>query len=341
MKLSCTPATLKTPLQTVSKAIATKAPIPILTGILFEARGDKLTMFATDLEQSVKAVLDGVEMLEEGRAVVPKALSGILAKLPAGPVTLTVANYTLSIEYQGGKVNLQTMDPDEFPAMPEVVGEPWTLDFDMRKVAFAAMKDDSRRVFQAVHCNLEEGEFVATDTHRLAIWKGEARPGMGSYNAPAEFLAKVPVGSALRFSSNMVAAEHGEYTYVSRLIDGQFPNYRQVIPQSFATKVKVKRDEVAGCLERADLVSDKVSLRFSGDTLDIAARGETSELKESLACEVAGNELSMWFVARLLLEGLRWCPEDVELGFNGPLSPCMLMPGAEWQSLVLPVRVEQ
>jgi len=349
MKFSTTPVNLKPALSTVSKIVPSKASIPILSGILFEAAGDKLTLSATDLEQSIKGSVDGIEILEPGRTVIPKQFLPILNKLPNVPIMVEVNNNKLTVEYNKNTFSLSCMDAEEFPAIQEFEGIEYTLDFNPKKVSFAASKDINRPIFMVAHFNLEAGEIVATDTHKMAIQKTKAVPGAGQYNVPASFIEKLPVGTVMKFGNNQVAAYFEDYVYTSRLLSGTYPNYKAVISKDFVTKVKVKTSELLDTLERVSLIANSglerqvVKINISGMMITVSTITETGNIQEFVAAFIEGDDLTINFAPALLVDALK-CVDgnsEVTIDLGGPLSPATIQPGEEWQCIVLPVRVSE
>lgn len=342
MKFTTTPSNLKQTLQTVSKIAPAKPSIPILSGVLFEAtelHGDKLTLSANDLDQSIKGTVEGVEIYEAGRFVAPRQFLNVLAKLPNEPVIFESDGKKIDIKYRDNKFSLNCFDAEEFPQMPEVEGVSWKMDFDPQKVAFVASKDESRPILTTIHFNLDDGDIVCTDTHRLVLAKVQAVENGGKYNIPASFVSKLPMGAELKFGNNMVSAQYGEFVYSTRLIEGTYPNYKQIIPSEFSTKVKVNVGWLVNSVERAMLIHKVVKLEFSGFVINISAESENGSMNESMTAYIEGEELRLAVNATYLKESLSCCKDEVLLGLSGTLKPMIINPGSEWQSIMVPVRM--
>ena len=342
MKFTCTPSTIKNTLQTVSKIAPSKPSYPILSGVLLAVQGNAITMSATDLDQSIKATVDGIEVYGEGSIVVPKRFLEVLSKLPNETVIFEVddkaSGKQLTIQYGKNKFNLNCFDTEEFPQMPEVEGLAWKMDFDPKKVAFAAAKDEVRGpVFQAVHIDMEAGYAVAMSNPVFAIQKIPFIEGGGAYNIPAGFINKLPAGTELMFGSNMVAAISGNYVHTSRLIGGKYFNYKQILDREPTTTVKISALELLETVERAALIKNAVSFSFSGFTATVSASSEEGSVQETLAAEIEGGDIEVMISAAQLIEFLKWVDGDFVIGFTGVKSPAIVMPGEDWSGVLVPL----
>lgn len=338
MKFTCLPSTIKNTLQTVSKIAPSKPSLPILSGVLLAVQGNAITMRATDLDQSIRATVNGIEVYSDGSIVVPKKFLEVLNKLPNETVIFESDGAKMTIQYGKNKFNLNCFDAEKFPQMPEVEGLAWKMDFDPKKVAFAASKEQSRPIFMAVHLNLQGGDIVATDTHRIALIKTTATENGGAYNVPAEFLVKIPVGAVLKFGENMVSAQYDEFVFSSRIMDGTYPNYKMIFSDEFSTEVNVSANDLGNAVQRAQLIKETAKFEISKDGITISAKSESGSTTETIAAEVTGDNLTITFPTQQIIDALKCCPEEVTLGFGGALSPVTVMPGGEWQGIILPMR---
>ncbi len=349
MKFSTTPANLKPALTTVAKIVPTKANVPILSGILFEAAGDKLTLSTTDLEQSIKGTVDGIEVLEPGKTVIPKRIIDVLAKLPQhNPAIFEIDpdNRRLTIQYgdfnKPSSFTMGTFDADEFPALPEVEGVKFKMDFDPKKVAFAAADSkEAIAIFQAVHFDLEGGYVVASDKKQVAVQKIEAIPKGGKYNVMPSFISKLAPGTELIFSNNMVSAESEGFVYTSRLLNGKYVDYQRLFRSDFTTTARIKTADLRDTLERAKLITEFVPLEFSGMTVNVSIKEESGTMTEVLIADIQGDDLKINLNINYLLNYLRYVPDEVELLFNGSLDPVYIMPDENWQGIFFPIIVRE
>jgi len=351
MKFSTTPANLKPALTTVAKIVPSKASIPILSGILFETapgggrNGDKLTLSATDLEQSIKGSVDGVEILQPGKTVIPKRVIDVLSKLPQhNPAIFEIDpdNRRLTIKYgdfsKPSSFTMGCFDAEEFPALPEVEGIRFKMDFDPKKVAFAAADSkEAITIFQAVHFDLEGGYVVATDKKQVAVQKIEVVPDGGKYNVMPSFISKLAPGTELIFGNNMVSAESEGFVYTSRLLDGKYVEYQRLFRSDFATTARIKTADLKDTLERAKLITEYIPLEFSGMAANVSIKEESGTMMEALIADIQGDELKIILSIQYLLNFLKYIPDEVELLLNGPLDPVYITPDESWQGIIFPV----
>ncbi|MBR5430065.1 MAG: DNA polymerase III subunit beta [Firmicutes bacterium] len=360
----------------VERAVSTKNTIPALGGVLISAAADRISFRATDLELAMECVVPG-RVLEAGEAVTSgRRFSAIVRLLPAGDVTLSGDALHLELEYAGGHQALPCLPAEEFPLLPSAEGElQGTIPVRefrrlVRQAGIAAAADEVRPIFSGILTEFAPGEItmVATDTHRLTkatgAWQGS---GEGRLLIPCRTLQEV-ARLAVNEDDNIIITggksqvffSFANLTFTSRLIMGQFPNYKDVIPadDSFSIYMFVNRIQLSQALERASLVSRETGrgrgsvVRFEvGDcSLTISAEvPDEGTIREQVACTTGGGELTVNFNARYLLDMLKAVDEDmIEMRLSGPASPCVLLPdmsknedgsAGSYLYLLLPVRV--
>ncbi|WP_031514346.1 DNA polymerase III subunit beta [Desulfofalx alkaliphila] len=366
MRINTTKENLLNGVQMVQRAVSTKNPMPILTGILLESKDNKLKLTATDLEIGIECNVE-VTTIEEGSIIVPaKYITEIVRKLPDVPIDLTgdTENNTITIQYNSSQVNLHGFNADEYPAFPVVEGNlsfaipTNTFKETLRQVLYATNTDESRPVFTGVLFEIKDGllTLVATDTHRLALKK------VAIDEEPAELETIIPgrtLGEISRIISNSddedvikitLGSNQALFTIkntviVSRLIEGQFPNYQGVIPKNHKSKVRIKVKELLDSTERAALLTktgrETIRLDIKKDLLMLSANTDVGFIQENLNCYLEGEEVSISFNARYLTDVLRTVgEEEIILELSGPLSPGVIRPprGDNYLSLILPVR---
>lgn len=341
------------------RAVGSRSPLPILQGILCEVEGGRLRVTGTDTELTIRATLE-VEMLEEGRTVIPAKLSAeAVKKLPAGAVSMSVSEGAVEITGNGPQFRLRELTVDDFPQVSEgpttngtdLDGEAFAL--AVAQVGVAASGDEARPTLTGI---LFEGEgdslrLVATDSYRLAVRDMPGVPGMGSRLVPYRALRelartigaeKVSVGLGEReasFSSN-----RGQLT--SRVIESTFPNYRQLLPESYPNRLVVSRAALLDAVGRASLVAeDHIPVRLSLDSTGLGlsvTRQEVGEEAEHLDGEYSGEEMTIAFNTRYLTDGVSAVDsERVVLETTDPLKPGLIT-GEEDDSfryLLMPVRL--
>lgn len=257
MKITCKQQDLSRGLSIVSHAVSSRSTLPILANILLATDRGRLRLSATNLEIGINCWID-TEIHEEGTTTVPaKLISDLVSSLPQAPIEITVPQEThqMNIKSRSSSTNIKGMDPSEFPVIPSAEGSetPVTLDTSTLKqmiteVAFAAADDDSRPVFTGVHVEVggEKITFAAADAFRLAV-RTTPLPGDGATRdnilIPARTLTELARILPTEGSVQMIVTPnrsqilfHTENVdLVSRLIEGTFPNYRQIIPKDHST----------------------------------------------------------------------------------------------------------
>lgn len=352
------------------KFVNPKAPLPILSGILFEYGSGLLSAQGTDLDASAAARVpasspDGGSF----RFVLPaKLVSDLVARLPKAELEIDVdlEKFTAGFFYPGGKADISGFDPESFPefgaggAPPDGFSLPQKeLKSLIEKTAYAASADRSRPVFTAVHFEFKEGflSAVATDTHRLAAARcpAENLPGSGSALVPAQFLKKAASlmkgdEAKLAMSENFVSFDLEDVSLQTRTVAGQFPDWRRIVPSGGSTLVSADGPSLLAALDRAALFLDPetpvVSLDLTpGAGVRVRSLHQRGGFDETVPAEVAGEGLSLFFEAGYLREALQACAGErpVRGEFSGPLQAAVFYPEGERENtlaLVLPARLK-
>ncbi|GAB6172696.1 MAG: DNA polymerase III subunit beta [Ruminiclostridium sp.] len=365
MKILCTKHDLLTGVNTVQKAVSSKSTLPILQGILLKAENQKLVFAATDLEIGIRCEVPANVMVE-GTIVVPSRLFGeIVRKLPDVILSLELTDNTLKIEYQQSDITLKGYDAEEFPLLPELMDAvsftiPTALLKTMiKQTVFACSSEGSRPVFTGLLMQIEGGSIrlVATDTHRLAYRIAEI-PGQDELHfsgiIPAKTMSEIyrllreeDEILNIRFNKNQVEFEFGTVRLLSRLIEGQFPNYKQAIPQACETKAYVSVRAFLDAVERASLmardshVGNIVRLTLTNESMHIAQTSEMGKILEQINIGMDGKEIGISFNAKFIMDALRILDtDDIVIELSGPFSAAVIRPleDPNYLYLVLPVR---
>lgn len=369
MKFKVVQEQLSNGLQLVQRAVSTRAPMPVLTGILVETTPDGLSLTATDQEIGVRVVIPAT-VAAEGALVLPSRLGEIVRKIPFGDISVEGddTNHTATITWERSRFVIHGFPAAEFPPLPEPSdANGYTLPKNelrrlVRQTGFAVSHDDSRPVFTGVLFVLEGSSIrlVATDGFRLALAEGEIAGRNGDADGeviiPGRALAEVarvlgeegdgPVRISL--ADKRIFFETSRERVVCRLIDGQFPPYKQVIPKQFVTKVTCASQALLDACERASLIAREpgqaVRLEINGSGMVVSASApEVGNVREEIPIESQGDSLEIAFNPRYLIEGLRNIDSDkVNYEFTGPLSPSCMRPVENEQSftcIVLPMRL--
>lgn len=351
----------------VQKAVSNKNTIPILSGIFLKAVDNNLLFAATDLEIGIECKVP-VQVIEEGEIVLPaRHFSELVRKLPN---TKIIINYLsdiigVSIQYDDAEVNLKGWPGDEFPLIPELEGnfsievETNILKNMIKQTIFATATDDNRPIFTGVLFELENNELhmVATDTHRLALRSGILKNNQNksiSIIIPGKTLGEVnriikEEDEALIIKGNMnqISFETQDTKIISRIIEGKFPNYKQVIPQEYKSLLKVKTKAFQETIERANLFSSEkdgtsiIKLVMGDGFLEITSKSEMGKVEEKIPSYSEGENIEISFNAKYLLDALKIIDtEDLNINLSGPLSPGIIKSGNHnnFIYLILPLR---
>jgi DNA polymerase-3 subunit beta len=347
----------------VSRAVSTRTSVQILSGILLESAGGELRLAATDMELSLRATVPA-QIEGDGAIVLPgKTLVDIARLLPADEVTIEHRPTESVVHIGSGSASytLHTYNPEDFPRLPDVSAvqtfpvERESLLETIQRVARAASRDESRPVLTGILVQFAGTTLTmaATDSYRLAVKETEL-----STSAP-ELEAIVP-GRALQELARVassgdtvdVAVVENQVVFGSdgiwlttRRIDGQFPNYRQLLPEQFEHVLTLPRSEVLEVVRRAAVMIQRATplqLRFAEGELTVIARThEVGESKESMPAAYTGDPLEIGFNADFLRDGLESVDgDDVRFKLISPLRPAVLQgEGDEFTYLVMPIRL--
>jgi len=367
MKLTASRQSLLDSLIVVSRAVSARAALQALSGILISTEQDQPRLRATDMELGLEVGLEGDSEVA-GTVVLPgRLLVEVVRSLPDGPVTLELRQAERDVEITAGssRFHLRTLPADDFPRFPRPESDPIELPADalqatVARVARAASRDEARPVLTGVLVTVEGSELtmVATDSYRLAV-KRTALDGAGveekvEANIPARALRELarlieaapddPVRVWL--GRNQALFGVGQALLNSRLIDGQFPNYRQLLPESFEHEVKLPRAELLEVTRRvSQLAQRNAALRLSFGEGELVVSAETPDLgdaREALPAPFKGEELEIGFNPEFVRDGLESVESaEVVVKLISSLRPGLLEPADadDFSYLVMPIRL--
>ena len=366
VKITCPKDDLSQALQLVGRSVSTRTSVQILAGILLRAEGDVLALAATDMEMSLRvsvpATVEG-----DGAVVVPgRLLVDIVRLLPPGDVTLEhqQSEGVVLLTCGAASYRLHTYNPDDFPRLPDVEASSlFQLDREaflqtVNRVSRASSKDESRPVLTGILMRIEGKTLVmaATDSYRLSV-KETSLPADGGQEleaiVPARALGelvRVAQGSQsehidLGVQDNQVVFAVDGVVLTARRIDGQFPNYKQLRPESFEVEMRLPREELLEAVRRVGVMAQRNSplrLRFEEGQLTIQAQTQdVGEAHETLPIAYSGDILEIGFNPDFLREGLESVPEtDVHLKLISPLRPGLVTgAGDDFWYLIMPIRL--
>ena len=314
---------------------------------------------AGSLRSALEADVDG-----DGAAVVPgRLLVDLVRQLPAGDVTLEHRPEEAVVRVESGpsQSRLNSYSVEDFPRLPELEAvQTFTVEREpllatIAQVSRAASRDESRPVLTGILVRFEAGRLVmaATDSYRLSVKETELAGAAADFEAivPARALAELGrIGSGgeqieLGLHENQIVFQVDGATLTSRRIDGQFPNYRQLLPEAFEHVVTVPRTELLDVVRRTAVIVQRNSplrLRFAEGELTVSAQTQdVGESRETLPVQWDGDPLEIGFNAEFLREGIESVAgDDLRLKLISPLRPAVLQgEGDDFTYLIMPIRL--
>ncbi|MEN9202094.1 MAG: DNA polymerase III subunit beta [Thermostichus sp. DG_1_6_bins_120] len=389
LNLTCEQADLSQHLGLVGRAVASRPSMPVLANVLLEADADRqrVALTAFDLSLGIRSEFDA-QVEVTGRTTLPARLLGdIVSRLPGGKVTLSQPREDAPVTLIStvGQYQVRGLSAEDYPTFPEVGagdGAAQTLELNIESLLqgisqtlFAASGDDTKQVLTGVHVKLLPGdppllEFAATDGHRLATVQTELMmlragdeslsefPGRGlEFTVPARTLRElerilsnqVAETVQLRFDRSQVQFSLERHLIISRLLEGQYPDYRRLIPTQFERQVTLERRPLIESLERVGVFAAqkndivKFQLSAAAQTLQISTEApDVGSGQESLPIQMSGPDLELAFNVRYLLDALKvFHTQQVSLDLNGAVQPAIWRPIGAMRLcyLVMPVQL--
>ena len=355
-------------LQSVQNVVSTRTTLPILSNVLLEAEGDRLKLTATDLDVTITCSVEA-QVKKAGATTVPvKKLFGIVRELSNSEIELEVDDKNnCSIRAGASFYKVNGLAAEEYPPLPKFKDEKKvslkqeTVKLMMRKTSFAISTDESRYVLNGIFMSLKDHKLtmVATDGRRLALVDEEVdvtEQSQGEFIVPAKAvneLNRLLQGTGeleIRYSDNQAAFNLKDdkgfsILIISKLIEGNYPNYRQVIPGEAKERVSLQREEFLHALRRAEIMtsekSNSVKLTFTKNNLAITANSpEVGEARESIAVNYKGKDMAIAFNPKYMIDPLNSLAED-EVFFEliDELSPGVLKINGPFLYVVMPMRL--
>ena len=367
MKLTTKREDLVSKLSIVSRAVSTRAATQALSGVLLNASDGKVTLAATDLDLGLETTLEA--QVEDGGAVLlPGRLFAEVARSLADStveIESREAERDVEIRSGGSSFHLRVLPVEDFPKLPQPQEEgalkipAAALEESIELVARAASRDDMRPVLTGVFVTAtgKEMTMVATDSYRLAVKRTELEADLGGEleaNIPARALRELGrilssegAGEAsISLLPNQAVFVAGAILLSTRLIDGQFPNFRQLLPESYEHDVRLPRSEFLDVTRRvSQLAQRNAPLRLSFDSGELTVAAETPDVgdaRETMPAAFDGESLEIGFNPEFLREGIESVQGDeVLVRLISPLRPGLLEPveGDDFRYLVMPIRL--
>jgi DNA polymerase-3 subunit beta len=358
-----------------SRILPQKAALPVLSGLRIDAAGDAgagVRLSGFDYEVSAQANLD-VTVAEGGSVLVPgRLLAEITRSLPPSPIDLATDGSRVVVSCGSSRFTLPTLPLEEYPTLPDMPAVSGTVGSDafaaaVAAVAVAAGRDDALPVLTGIRVEIEGEQMTlaATDRYRLAVrtlrWQPEEPSMQTTALVPARTLAEaaksLTSGAQLSIAlaaggtgEGLIGLAGGDRSTTSRLLDGEFPKYRSLLPETSTATANVDSAALTDAVRRVALVASRTSpirLSFSADGIELEAGGlDDAAATESLPAEFEGEALSIAFNPTYLLDGLGSLDSDAAtLSFTGPTKPAVLTgksngdTGSDHKYLLMPVRL--
>lgn len=374
MKIRITRDELLTGLQRVQGIVEKRNTMPILSNILLETKQDGIELVATDLEIGVRGHYKADVQQAGSVSLSARKLYELLKEVADGEITLTTQeNNWVQIQAGRSQFKIVGMAASEFPALPTIEREgrvaiPGSgLASLIRKTLFAVGDNDARYILNGLLITLQSSEkkvtlrLVGTDGHRLAVAESDLTQSAGT-DLPKEIKAIIPRKAAqeirrlleeedgeplLGFTKNLVTFQKSGLFLTSRVMEGTYPSYQQVIPKESAKKAVIERTALESALRRVAVLSKdktnavKVMLQNGSITLHTSSP-DVGEATEDLPAQYRGESLTTGFNARYLLDALAVMEGDsVNLEISSPLSPCVLKSDGDpgFLCVVMPMKI--
>lgn len=360
-------------LSQVLNVVGSKATMPILSNVLIEAEKDQISLTTTNLDLGIRCKIKA-EVKEAGSVTLPvKRLSNIVKELPNTDVTVDAApNHQVKLSSGGSTFRIMGIGKEEFPPLPEFGDEKaFTLEQSelaamLRSVSYAESQDETRYILNGVFFNFKDGKFslVATDGRRLAMMSKEMdvpAESSGSIILPAKTVSelgrlldkgeKVKINfndrrCAFQIASNKDSTGLVDSIYLySKVVEGNYPNYNQVIPKETHQRIKLEREMFLHCIHRAALVcsekANQVKLKLTSNLLEITAQSpDFGEAHESMAVNYSGPDLQVAFNPAFLMDPLKALAKDeVFFEVKDEISPGVFKTLDSFVCVIMPVRL--
>ena len=368
MKFTLPKSRLGQYLQNILQVVPSKSTLPILANILVEALDNKLKISATDLDISITASLD-CKVAKKGAAALPaRILSEIVKELPESEITVEATGSRVELKVPNGSYKISSVAPEDFPKLPAVnTKKEIRIAADdlvtmIRKTSFACSDDETRPALNGVlwQTKAEKMLMVATDGHRLAKMASENKKLKGMYedviippkvlNLIPKFIPQEGQEIGIIFGENNIIFNLGDIILTSRLLEGPYPNFEQVIPTDNDKKVVVSKDDLAGAVRRVSILSNalthqvKFALKENSLTLSTTNADVGGEGKEQLECDYSGDPIELGYNANYIIEILgKMESDEVILELSTSVSAGVLyspdVPKEDFLCLIMPLRL--
>jgi DNA polymerase-3 subunit beta len=363
MIVSCEKEKLNSLVQNALRGVSSRVTMPILSGLLLTAEAGRLVISSTDLEMSIRAEAE-VEVTESGSTVVSGRLIGDIVKsIPKGALKVETGDRFLTLTATSGEYRIREMMPEDFPQLPKwegqtvlkIAGGEFVL--AVQQTSRASSSDEKRPVLtgtlieKAVSENVMK--MVSTDSYRLS-WKDISGKGSiegwedciiptKTLNEVARIAGTVEDDVEIKMQEKQVMFKLGDLVVSSRLIEGQFPNYRQLIPKGEKLSVKANKEDLSAVIKRAMVFGHNMRMGIYADHVSITTETpEVGDSKEEMPAEVEGEGMEIGFNGAYLLDGVSSVEtERVEIRMDDPQKPALIKDeeSEKFNYILMPVRL--
>ena len=376
MRFSCPQADFNTHFSLVSRAVPSRPSKPVLGNVLVKASTDKQQVTLIGFDETLGIQTSFLAQVDQsGSLTLPaKLLGDIVSRLPNEDIDISEDDDepVVTLSCSAGRYQVRGLSAEDYPNLPEVEStETVTISADallegLRGSLFAISSDETKQVLTGVHLRADEDslEFAATDGHRLSVVRTVEESGspvtnlQSSVTIPGKALRELerilqiypssePV--AFQLDDTQAVFDLGQQRITTRLLEGQYPNYRQLIPSQFERQLTLDRKQFTASLERIAVMADQrnniVKLSINNESSSLSLSVEAQEVGnglETLPAQITGEDLDIAFNVRYLLEGLKALPSsEIQIQCNTATSPSVLTPlgGTKITYLVMPVQI--
>lgn len=347
--------------------IEKKHTVPILANVLIEATNSQIIMTATDLEIGIKSIYDA-DIIEAGKITISaKKLFEIIKELPNTDLNFnTKNNYWVEIKCEKSHFNLVGLSPDDFPKFPEIKSEKFSIDTNIfnemiEKTIFSVSNDETKFNLTGIYIKSENNEvnFVSTDGHRLSLIKKEITGIKNEKFTDGFILPKKGILELkkliensdseieLGISDNNFFVSNKQSTLIMRMVDGDFPDYKRVIPEKGDNVAEIDRDKFFHALKRISVLSSEkskgVKVSVTKDLMTLSSSNpDLGDAKEEIDIIYEGNDISIGFNARYIIDILQVIKTDqVNLFLKDNISPGRISPidDDNYLTVIMPMRI--
>lgn len=364
MKFICEQQSLSKALNIISKALLGRTTIPILKGILISAENDTLTLTASDIDITIEKIINA-DVIDAGEIVIPaKLLIDLIRKLPNEEIIFELKeNSNILIRCNKSKFNLLSFSADEYPIDKKIENHTdikiKTSDFIymVKRTAFATSPDENKGTITGVLLEIKKDSIsmVATDGFRMALSKKENKNEkeakiiiLGKFlNEINKIISECEEEEIIiKIEKNKAVFEIENTKIFVRLLEGNFIDYKKIIPQDLPINVTANRSQLMDSIDRASLFSREgknnlIKFSIKNDLMEISSRSEDGNIVENIDIQKSGNDIEIGFNSKYLIEGLKiYDGENIKIELNTSVSPCLLKEENEnTVYLILPVRI--